>query len=132
MQAIVQQEFDWLRVTFDYDVDLKDELMESVGKGNYRYQPGTRAWRYRMEYRDVILSILGDYGYDIIELEAKEKLSSKSRPTEKVNPWDAVFASIDKDLSHKLYLAATKALHPDTGGETKAMQELNQSWEDYR
>ena len=114
----------WLCVSFTYHAEAKDTLMRMTGKGNYRYQPETHCWHFRSPFLKQILKVLDDYDFHIEDNVSQPVITQKVG----VNPWADIFKSVDNELAHKLYRAATLILHPDAGGNNRAMQLLNDGW----
>ena len=120
---------DWILVLFDYDEDLKNDLMRGVGQGNYRWNPLTRRWSYRRSFYSKVKDILEDYEYDIVDVgEYSGPIHPPIASHLLANPWNAVFDSIEAPLGHKLYKAIVLVVHPDRGGDTETMQKVNDAW----
>jgi len=116
----------WIAVTFTYNGDLKDELMEITGQGNYRYMPTSKQWLYRTSFHDAVVALLERYRYEVDDYVTYAP--SPPAVTNGANPWLNVFKTLDKELGSKLYRAATRVLHPDAGGDNDAMRHLNDAW----
>lgn len=117
----------WISVTFTYNEDVKDELKELVGHGNYRWLPLTKRWSFRKSFHAQVVDCLEENDY---EIDDRVKYVTSIAPIRAGNPWSPIFESLDCGLRRKLFRAATRVLHPDAGGTTEAMQILNAAWAD--
>lgn len=118
----------WIVVRFDYDEDLKDELMACVGHGNYRWEKGTKTWSYRRGFYNQVLEIFDAYDYVVSDNGTYRRTAAATSPKALINPWSAICVSMDEVLAHKVYRAVAQVIHPDKGGDTAVMQLVNAVW----
>lgn len=121
----------WIAVDFAYDEEVKDELKDVAGPGNYRYRPESKLWIIRPHVFDAVREMFEEYDYEIIDRRPKEK-QQPPPPTSTSSTqgtWIAIFNSLEPEIAKRLYRAATQVLHPDKGGTNEAMQQLNDAYQ---
>ena len=147
----------WFRLSCRYDPWLQGDLKEQFGLGNYKYDPKLKTWYIREPYKQALVDLLKEHGYEVETKERQERQNSNSNGRQKEqsktnnneqqesnyrerkqqvsgprnyqNPWSSIFARIPNiDLRSKMYRQAALILHPDTGGSEEAMKELNEAW----
>ena len=92
------------------------------------WDSGQRCWVIPASYVHLAADELRLAGYRVTV-----KDQSQSRPPTpdsiRVNePWEAMFLATPRPLREKAYKALARVLHPDTGGDTAAMQALTQAY----
>lgn len=122
--------FGWIIVSFTYDQEAKDALRRKAGRGNYRWIPETRVWCYRRNLLETVRRTLENFGYEVHVDDDLCPIATSPIPSEQ-QAWRALFHQLPPPVVSKVYRSATRVLHPDQGGNTAAMQNLNLAWEDF-
>ena len=131
----------WFRLVFRYDPWLQEDLKNTVGFGNYKYDPKLKLWYVREPYKKTAVDLLKEHGYEV-EFEGRERVKDSEEQKDQrnkrqvsgprnntINPWSVIFERIpDGPLRRKLYRSVALVLHPDKGGREEAMKELNEAW----
>jgi hypothetical protein len=111
----------WLEVVTPYDPEYLDDMKLFIPYENRRWVPETKSWRIRANEGKYLKQILTKHHYHIIEDDTHWDIGS--------NLFDYLFEGIPDEYVNKVYYALANALHPDHGGSTKQMQDLNAAYE---
>jgi hypothetical protein len=115
-------------VTFPYDAEAVELVKTIPGR---RWDPGHKHWTIdALDVRMAAVMFLRA-GYDVaIDGVPYEEVQRSSAP--RVSPLVSFFAGLPVRLRQPAYRALSKVLHPDAGGDTVLMQELNRAIERHR
>jgi len=118
-----------------YDRILVDRLKGSIPPSFRHWQPERKRWLIEGPYIDVILRLLRERFDEVIEFNKPKPFTSPGNPSRcacKTEP-DCVRLFVLPDAPLPVitaaYRALSKELHPDHGGSTEAMQQLNAAFE---
>lgn len=85
----------------------------------------TKQWSAPLSAEDAIRKIFAEWPGTVHWQGVSSSNGSVKRPTS----WaDGLFAQTPATLHKPVYKALSKVLHPDTGGDTAAMQQLNDAY----
>jgi hypothetical protein len=115
-------------VSFPYDARAVEIIRTVPGR---RWSPEHRHWT--ILHADVRMAsvMFLRAGYDVaIDGVPYEEVQRSSAPV--ASPLPALFAVLPQRLRLPAYRALSKVLHPDAGGDTALMQQLNKAMEDNR
>lgn len=103
--------------------DARELVKQIPGR---RWDPDRKVWTvpeiFESEARSILSSWLGRVVYD------DRRQPVKTPP--KAQMWaDTMFDALPAVLRQPVYRALSRVLHPDSGGDTKAMQQLNAAWQ---
>jgi hypothetical protein len=110
-----------VQIQAPYHPDFVDQLKAIVPAGERRWKPDRKVWVVASEYRSGVIALCRRC-YDRVVI------------TEQRTPsWAvALFEQTPEHLHKALYLALSKALHPDTGGDSDAMKQLTTAYRERR
>jgi hypothetical protein len=112
-------------VSFPYDAKAVELIKTIAGR---RWNPDFKRWT--IEAGDIAMAavMFVRAGYDVaIDGQPYEEVSRSSAPI--LSPLVSFFAALPHRLRQPTYRALSKVLHPDAGGDTRLMQELNRAME---
>ena len=121
---------DW-RVRFRYDPELVDLLKETVPSYARTWSPEGKYWTVYPLYAEDLHSAFKALGVTVVGYTPggrKRQPPPPPPPPPKPKPsqWALVlFERVGPDRVDSVYRALSRALHPDVGGDTQLMQELN-------
>jgi hypothetical protein len=112
-------------IAFAYDPDIVAAIKD-VPSPHRRYNPQTRIWTVGDEYAGGLAAELADLGFTVAGIDGTV---SRRRDDHDDAAWArALFERIARDrpdLIDAVFRAMSKVLHPDAGGNTALMRELN-------
>jgi hypothetical protein len=118
-------------VAFRYDEDALDVIRQVPGR---HWDSEERVWWIRAALVAMAAQDFTAAGFDVL-VDGKPwtppTTSSGSR-NDTGSPWGALFRTLPEHLRQPTYKALSKVLHPDTGGDGRLMQELNDTWKDIK
>jgi hypothetical protein len=115
-------------VSFPYDAEAVEIIKTIPGR---RWSPDYKRWT--IEAGDIRMAAVMFLraGYDVaVDGVPYEEVSRPSAPA--LSPLVSFFAVLPNRLRVPTYRALSKVLHPDAGGDTTLMQELNRAIERHR
>lgn len=120
---------DWLRVYFDYDPDLIEDLKVNIPSYSRRWDPEERCWLILPSQRKKLVVLLADHGHTVKAFE-RQPATSNPAPAQSIHdPFEALLREMPAELRSKVYRQLAMALHPDNGGDTELMKRLNLIWD---
>mgnify|MGYP001609834074 CR=1 FL=1 len=122
---------DWLRVYFDYDPDLIEDLKDTIPKRARRWDPEDRCWLILPSQKRALTHLLAEHGHTVKSFERNAPAGGTPRPSPSPNfdPIEALLREIPTEMRAKVYRQLAIALHPDNGGDTELMKRLNVIWD---
>jgi hypothetical protein len=113
---------------FSYSHELVD-FLRSLPKKDRRFNDEEKTWSFRAKHLDSVLLECRHLGFRIEregeEYEPQSRTDSSATETLLVS----FFRLVPKSAMRAAYLKAALALHPDRGGSTADMQQLNSLWQ---
>jgi hypothetical protein len=114
------------RVTFNYHPGVVDAIKMLVPAGSRRYDPSERAWYVANAYQRIIHELLEDV---FIEVETDSERTAYTPPSDRSPRTEYtilhLLPSAPPELVESAYRCLSRLHHPDAGGTTTTMQELN-------
>jgi hypothetical protein len=116
------------RVVFDYDAEAVAIIRTISGR---RWDPDHRYWTIPTTGINLAARRFADIGFTVTVDGRPWTPPAPSPPPARAigSPVDAFYHCLPPHLREPVYKALLKVLHPDTGGDTRLMQELNASRE---
>lgn len=113
-------------VTFDYDPAVVDTIKAIVPKHGRRYDPDTHTWTITSPFHaESVAARLKAFGYTV-EGIVPGAFSGHRQPPQVTADWASLLLDdAPAELRSRIVRALSKVLHPDTGGDTRLMQQLN-------
>jgi hypothetical protein len=115
----------WIELVTPYDEDFIDDLKMFIDKHNRKWVPDTTSWRVRISEKKFLTRLLNDHGFAVRE----EHLEYKTTGSVDGNLFEQVLTMIPDDYVNKVYYALAQAVHPDHGGTSEQMKQLNNAYE---
>ena len=110
-------------VTFPYDAEAV-AIIKTIPV--HRWDPKTKTWTTETSWVRLLATRLHAQGFDI----AIDGVPFTPDPPKPLGlPFDALFAILPERLRLPVFRALSKVLHPDHGGDTALMQQLNRAKE---
>ena len=121
-------EFDYI-VRFAYDPRLVD-LIKTVPRYYRSWNPTLRQWRVSVVYARTLANSMRQLGCTVVGLDQHERERADPPPhshgrTPRHNTFDLLFERVGHHRAEPVFRALTRVLHPDVGGDTELMKELN-------
>ena len=116
-------------LSFDYDEEAVDAIKTLPFWGR-KWHPDLRAWRIHPHLEDRARELLEDLGF--VNAEERKTARPPRREQQKpVSPWAMLWLreGAPKEVVHAAYRALALLHHPDVGGNTEQMQEINLAYE---
>jgi len=115
------------KFTFSYELV---DFLHDLPKRDRKFDADEKTWSFRARHLDALLSECRRLGF-VIEREDSEETegSSRSESNSTETLLVSFFRLVPKAAMRAAYCKAAFALHPDHGGNTEAMQELNDLWQ---
>lgn len=115
------------RVAFPYDAEAVAIVKSIPGR---RWDPERRHWTIDAGDARIAAERFVRAGY-AVQLDGRpfEATTQQSTRSPNVGPFLALFTILPKHLRTPVYRALSRVLHPDAGGDTSLMQQLNQAKE---
>lgn len=111
---------DHYAVSFRYDATVVD-VIKSLPWDARRWDQGSRVWRVEVSYAQPLAGHLRELGYLVVGLDAPRQATADG-------DWARVlFRRVGRMRSEPVFRALTRVLHPDAGGDTALMTELNRA-----
>jgi hypothetical protein len=117
---------DYSTVEFLYDPRAV-EIMKSVPV--HRWDAAHKLWTTESSWVHLLAKRFHDKGFPVA---IDEELWTPPDPKKLSAPMLALFDALPAHLRGPAYRALSKVLHPDAGGDTELMKQLNQAVEDRR
>lgn len=109
---------------FAYDPTLVS-IVKTVPSYARSWQPTSRVWLIDRFYAEQLAADIARMGHTVIGLDAEPTPPPKASGD---GDWArAVFKRVGPGRTDIVYKMLCKALHPDVGGDTQLMQELNEA-----
>lgn len=108
--------------------DLREIVKSFPGK---RWDSIRKHWTVPVDFVDALADALRVAGCEVFITHpngaswTSGSTSHGTRSTPAADWADQLFSAVGPDLAETVFKALTKALHPDTGGDTVLMQQLN-------
>ncbi len=92
-----------------------------------RWDPSIKCWVIPAEDVDELQAILEAEGFKVIITGVREqRRDPPPRNGRNTETWaDGLFTALNPALAEKAYKALVRVIHPDVGGSTEAMKQLN-------
>ena len=106
-----------------YNADFVEDLKATLPKLARLWDPDRKCWWVDPEYIDLALAVILRW-YDEVITPDQAQLTAESS-------WDTLYLQPGAPVQviRAVYRVLAKMNHPDHGGETKAMQEINIAYE---
>lgn len=116
----------WVELVTPYDEDFIEDLKMFIPTQNRKWVPDTTSWRVRVTEKTFLKKLLNDHGFVVYE----EHLDLQPGGSQKGgNLFEQVLAMIPDQYVNKVYYALAQAVHPDHGGTSDQMKQLNMAYE---
>jgi hypothetical protein len=113
-------------VTFPFDRDVVEGIKNIVPVHSRTYDPKEKAWYISPAYRDVIQELLEAV---FIDVETDPERTTYTPPSDRSPRTEYtilhLLPSAPPELVETAYKCLSRMHHPDRGGTTEKMQELN-------
>jgi hypothetical protein len=116
------------RVVFAYDAEAVDIIRTIAGR---IWNPEGRYWAIPVDAVNLAARRFTDAGFDVA-VDGKPWTPTASSSLAIGSPVDVFYYGVPPRLREAVYKALVRVLHPDAGGDTRLMQELNASRERHR
>jgi len=121
----------WRQVVFPYDPPTKDDLLATLPKFARWWDPGARCWWILDAHEKMAIAVLKNRGYQVLVKDLGETQLYLERNTEGFgNVFEALLQEVPAELRLTVYRHLSLALHPDRGGSTELMKQLNTAWDE--
>jgi len=118
----------WRQVVFPYDPPTKDDLLTTLPRFARWWDPEARCW-WVLDAK-VAITVLKNRGYQVLIKDLGEARLSLERNTGGFgNVFEALLQEVPAELRLTVYRHLSLALHPDRGGSTELMKQLNTAWD---
>lgn len=118
------------RVTFPFDRDVVESIKHLVPPHSRTYDPDERAWYVAPRYGDSIRKLLHSVFVDV-EIDEEETYYSPPPPPSTPRHTEYTVLHLQptapKELVESTYKCLSRLYHPDRGGDTEKMTELNEA-----
>jgi hypothetical protein len=120
----------WRQVVFPYDPPTKDDLLTTLPKFARWWDPGAHCWWVLDAHEKMAIAVLKNRGYQVLVKNLSETQLVLERSTEGFgNVFEALLQEVPVELRLTVYRHLSLALHPDRGGSTELMKQLNTAWD---
>lgn len=110
---------------FAYDPTLVS-IVKTVPSYARSWQPTSKVWIVDRFYAEQLAADIARMGHTVIGLDAEQIPPPKNTTNGDSGDWArAVFRRVGPGKTDVVYRALSRVLHPDVGGDTELMQELN-------
>lgn len=96
------------------------------------YDAPAKLWAFHAEWISYVTRDLRRLGYTVRVVQDRPQVHADGSPGAPKSWAGQLFAAISPDLGEKAYRALSRVLHPDTGGDSRAQQQLNDAWDHAR
>ena len=119
----------WRQVVFPYDLPTKDDLLATLPKFARWWDPGARCWWVLDAHEALAITVLKSRGYKVLvkDLAGTQLLERKTEVSG--NVFEALLQEIPAELRLTVCRHLSLALHPDRGGSTESIKQLNTAWD---
>ena len=94
------------------------------------WDSGAHCWWVLDAHETMAIAVLKNRGYQVLVRNLNETHFSLERNTEGFgNVFEALLQEVPAELRLTVYRHLSLALHPDRGGSTELMQQLNTAWD---
>jgi hypothetical protein len=109
-----------------YRADFVDDLKASIPAPYRQWKPEQRLWRIVDPYIDPALALTRYYFPDLrVSDRRRTRIAAAPPPGDWVR---VLHDAVPAELRPAVFRALAHALHPDAGGDTRLMQQLNDGW----
>jgi hypothetical protein len=115
----------WVRVVTPFDRDFVDDLKVMIPRDHRQWVPEDKHWLVNELFIKELVDIVRMH-FDDVETDLGQKETIET--TEGL--FNQLFKVIPKDHVDKIYKILAQALHPDHGGSTEQMTELNKAYQE--
>ena len=113
----------WLRIVSPYDSGFVDGL-KTLNQPSYRrWEPTGKFWLVNEICLDILIDLCETY-FDEVEHDLMGVASATTGP----NIFTQMFTGLSQDEGVKVYRALASVLHPDKGGNSVLMTQLNNAY----
>jgi hypothetical protein len=113
----------WGFIRFNYDAEAVEVVRSVPGR---KWNPGEKVWTIPVDMVGLAAARFAEAGYEVL-VDGVAYRPSSALTGSTGNPFTALLASLPERLRKPTYRALARVLHPDHGGDHKAMQALNQA-----
>lgn len=147
-------DYTYAKIYFDYDKAIVDAVKTIPGRGYVDAGAGGKYWRVPRQQADAARNLLASLGHNVIVvsehaatdepltvtrlrneaamlrarihilLQEVQRLRQE-KAAHDANWAESLLSKCPPELGDRVFRALTKALHPDTGGDTVLMRDLN-------
>ena len=118
------------RVRFDYDPEIVSQIKESIPRWARRYDSETKSWSIDASLVHELLDLLRVHlGSDQVHISGYTPPPPPAGAPGGGNWAAALFDRLPPRLWKPAYRALALVLHPDTGGDGRVAQELNDTYQ---
>ncbi|MGL5910108.1 MAG: hypothetical protein ACRCZP_08905 [Phycicoccus sp.] len=110
------------RVSFAYDPAVVELVKTYHGS---RWNPTDKVWTVPLRHIPSLAADLEGWGWDVIHTRPGRAAAPPPSAAAPVNWAAELFAAVGPQRADTVYRALSRILHPDTGGDTRLMQQLN-------
>lgn len=126
--AILKSQKDgWVNVSTPYKKECVDDIKSFIEPSGRVWNPTTKFWEIKEIYLGTIITILKKHFGDNIIQNLTEETAS---PSNVFKPLFDVLKQMPNGNLDKVYSALAFAIHPDRGGSTEQMKQLNTAYEE--
>lgn len=123
----------WRRFVFPYDPLIKDCILTFLPRHTRWWDPEEKCWWILDASEQIAISILEQRHYRVMSKRIhREDACSVSRRSGDGNIFESLFKEVPEALQLTVYRHLALALHPDRGGSTELMSQLNVAWGELR
>jgi hypothetical protein len=117
---------DWLVISCPYETHFIKSLKTIVDPSQRWWDKEKKVWHVRSAFISEILPLFRKY-YDEVEcrVNVREILA-----TTQVNVFSQLFNRISPQYADRIYKSLAKVVHPDTGGDSDLMKQLNTAYQE--
>ena len=116
-------------VKCDYNAELVAALKQNIPSRKRKWCPDIRQWWFRDEVMESVLVLLERYCSNVRHSNGRA-YGNASIPLDRAAAYRTLhlLPSAPEDLVKAAYRTLSKLHHPDVGGATSAMQQLNEAY----
>jgi hypothetical protein len=127
MNAAVRFEHrgDHYAVSFKYDAGIV-EILKALPSYARRWDPDRKLWRVDVGYARSLAGNLRELGYVVVGIEPpREPPRTNGRTIDGADWAHTLLHRVGPERRERVFRGLSKLLHPDVGGDTVLMRELN-------
>ena len=115
----------FVAVITPYNPDFVDNLKITIPHPHRIWDGVDKHWLISESYVGELVKLLNIYYTEITT-----DIGTEEQPTTPQNLFKSVFELLPDDYLAKVYMALAQAVHPDHGGTTEMMTQLNQAYQE--